>query len=110
MSSHGCLIAGGILFVLAVVELFRNWGLKEELTTATKQAAEIAKTSNSSTEQLEKHAGVDFKGQWEALAALSTALKDLDKSTRFFVLSLAFIGIAGGIVGLDAVATGIAST
>jgi hypothetical protein len=104
------LVCAVILFLLGLIEYFRTWSTKEKIAVAAGKAAGLAQETNASTEELEKHAGIDFKGQWEALAALATALKDLDRSTRLFVLSLAFLAVGGVTRGLEAIGTGLAAS
>lgn len=50
----------------------------------------------------------DFTGAWNALAALAAALKDLDRSSRLFLMSLAFLAVAAVGAGFDSVAEAIA--
>ena len=57
---------------------------------------------------LKEYAGLDLSGNWEAPAKLVTALKDLDRSTRLLLLSLAFLAVSVATVGLDAIGTGLA--
>lgn len=102
-------IAGIILFLAGVYELITGWRSNDRVRAAADSAAKVGENVNKDPETLQEHAGIDFKGQWEALAALATALKDLDRSTRLFFLSLAFMAVAGATVGLDSVGSGIAS-
>ncbi len=44
----------------------------------------------------------------EALAALATALKDLDRTSRLFVLSLAFFAVAAAAAGVGEIANAVA--
>lgn len=103
----------GLLFVAGCVDLFESWKDTKETKTAVKQGAEKAKSvaeasaDNPGSEGVKEYAGLDLKGNWEALAALATALKDLDRSSRLFTLSLAFLAVAGATVGLDSIATGL---
>lgn len=71
------------------------------------KAATVSETVNKDTGTLEEHAGIDFKGQWEALAALATALKDLDRSTRLLLLSLAFMAVGAATTGLTDLASAV---
>lgn len=40
---------------------------------------------------------------WETLARLATALKDLDRSSRLFLISLALLALAGAALGVDSI-------
>jgi hypothetical protein len=103
-------IASVILFLAGVFELFIAWRSNDRVRAAADSAAKVSENVNTDAKTLQEHAGIDFKGQWEALAALATALKDLDRSTRLFFLSLAFMAVAGATVGLDSVGSGLASS
>ena len=101
-------MAGGVItFVMGVWEWLESRATTKKLKAATDRAGDVATEQNASAENLERHAGVDFKGQWETLAALAGALKDLDGSTRLLVRSLAFFGVGGATVGLDAIGSGL---
>lgn len=100
--------AAAVLFVVATVDLVAGWNRTEATKTAVKEGADKAKDlSTSSTSDLKEYAGLDLKGNWEALAALATSLKDLDRSSRLYTLALAFLAVAGATVGLDAIGQGL---
>lgn len=114
------IVGAAILFIVGLVDLITSWAettaaktvLKEAATQAkeaSEKAAEITDSTKTDEEKkaLKEYAGLDLSGNWEALAKLATALKDLDRSTRLFVLSLAFLAVSGATVGLDAIATGL---
>jgi hypothetical protein len=103
-------IASIILFVAGLYELVIAWRSNDHVRAAADSAAKLGEDVNKDPETLQEHAAIDFKGQWEALAALATALKDLDRSTRLFFLSLAFMAAAGATVGLDSIGSGLASS
>lgn len=100
-------IAAIALFLLGLVEYVRTFAATKDVKDATANAAARAKEVNASAAALEQQSAIDLKGHWEALAALATALKDLDRSTRFFLLSLAFLAVGGTTLGLDAIGTGL---
>jgi hypothetical protein len=101
-------IASGVLFLAGLFELVVSWRTNSQVRTAADNAAKVG-AFNKDPGSLEEHAGIDFKGQWEALAALATALKDLDRSTRLLLLSLAFMAVAGATIGLANIGSGLAS-
>lgn len=107
-------VAGAtILFIAGLVDLLMSWGDTKDVKTAVKdgakQARDVAQKAEESTsnDSLQEYAGLDLSGNWKALAELATALKDLDRSSRLFMISLAFLAVAGATVGLDAIGTGL---
>jgi len=102
-------IASIVLFLAGIYELVISWKTNGRVRAAADSAASVSGSVTANTETLAEHAGIDFKGQWEALGALATALKDLDRSTRLLLLSLAFMAVAAAIVGLESVGEGLAS-
>jgi exopolyphosphatase/pppGpp-phosphohydrolase len=103
------LAAAAVLFVVGVVDLAQSWGRTEQTKEALKEGTQKLKEVSADKSTLEEYASVDVKGTWEALAKLATALKDLDRSSRLFTLSLAFLAVAGATVGLDAIGSGLAA-
>lgn len=103
----GCVSASGILFLAALIELVISWRANSRVRDATDQAAAMSEKASESKQTLEEHAGIDFKGQWEALAALASALKDLDRTTRLLLLSLAFMAIGAASLGLTDLAAAV---
>lgn len=97
-------LGAAVLFVLGVVDLALSWRTVQTAKGAVAKAAAIAESSNADAATLEAQSAVDFKGAWEALAALAAALKDLDRSSRLFVLSLAFLAVAAAASGVGAIA------
>src|SRR5207245_468193 len=95
-------------FAAGMYELVTSWKTNGQVRAAADKAATVSQTVNEDTATLEEHAGIDFKGQWEALAALATALKDLDRSTRLLLLSLAFLAIGAAGIGLADLASAVA--
>lgn len=103
-------IASALLFAAALIDLALTWKPKAAAQKAVAGAAVTSQTIVDSEAGLKEHAGVDLKGNWEALAALAVALKDLDRSTRLFTLSLAFLAVAGTTLGLTEIAEGIGAS
>lgn len=101
------LILAVILFIAACIDLITSWGAVSNTKSAATKAATNAKNSDGTQEGLQEQAGTNFKEAWEALASLASALKDLDRSSRLFVLSLAFFAVAAASVGLSDVAEAI---
>lgn len=105
------LIAAAALVVLGIVDIILKWksesATRDAIAKAAEQAEDVA--SKKTKTELEEYASVDLKGNWEALASLATAIKDLDRSSRLFVLALAFVAVAGGTAGLEAIGAGIGS-
>lgn len=102
--------AGVVTFLMGVLEWFESRSAKSKVKHAADSAGVVATEQNASPENLARHGSVDFKGQWEALAALAKALKDLDASTRLLVVSLAFLGVSGATAGLEAIGTGLGTS
>jgi Flp pilus assembly protein TadG len=103
------LSAAGILFILGLVDLTLSWRAASTARDAVANAATLAQDSTASTATLEQQSAIDFKGAWEALASLATAMKDLDRSSRLFVLSLAFLAVAATAAGLGEIAGAVAA-
>ncbi len=103
-------VAAAVLFVAGLADLVMTWSPSTKAKEAVVKATAVADTANASKESLSAHSGIDFKGNWEALAALAAALKDLDRSTRLFTLSLAFLAVAGATIGLTTIGDGLAAT
>lgn len=103
-------VAGVILFLAGIGELIVSWRTNTNVRAAANNAAKVGEDVNKTPGSLEEHAGIDFKGQWEALAALATALKDLDRSTRLLLLSLAFLAVAAASSGVAEVASAVAGS
>src|ERR1700742_324078 len=104
------IVASAILFAAGMYELVTSWRTNAQVRAAADKAATVSERVNENTATLAEQAGIDFKGQWEALAALATALKDLDRSARLLLLSLAFLAIGAASIGLTDLASAIAST
>ncbi|MGJ4844691.1 hypothetical protein [Leifsonia sp. Le1] len=105
------MIAASIVFLAAVIDLVTTWSGRQKATNAVAAGSEKVKDIAEATpgsDKAKEYAGIDFKGSWEALGSLATALKDLDRSSRLFMLSLAFLAVAGATVGLQAIGTGLA--
>lgn len=101
--------ASTVLFLAGMYEIVISWRTNGKVRAAADKATTTSQSVADDT-TLEAQSGIDFKGQWEALAALATALKDLDRSTRLLLLSLAFMAVAAATVGISDVAAAVAST
>jgi exopolyphosphatase/pppGpp-phosphohydrolase len=104
------LVLSVVAFIIGCVDLYQSWNTNKITKDAIKNAAEVSKTSTASAEELQKQSAIDFKGTWEALGKLATALKDLDRSSRLFVISLAFLAVAAAAAGAGEISNAIAST
>jgi hypothetical protein len=102
------LAAAIVLFLLAAIDVGLSWATTKAAQDAVAKAAAVAQQANENSETLQQQSAVDFKGAWEALAALAAALKDLDRSSRLFVLSLAFLAVAAVGAGMGEIADAIA--
>jgi hypothetical protein len=94
--------------VLGAIDLALSWPTTKAAQGAVAKAASIAEHTNENAATLQEQSAVDFKGAWEALASLATALKDLDRSSRLFVLSLAFLAVAAAAAGIGEIADAVA--
>ncbi|MCA2211377.1 hypothetical protein [Jidongwangia harbinensis] len=103
------LVAAALLFLLGMADTALSWHTTQTAKKAVANAAAIAKENNKSSTTLEQQSAIDYKGSWEALASLATALKDLDRSSRLFVLSLAFLAVAAVAAGTGDIATAVSS-
>ena len=97
-----------VLFAAGLIDLIQAWSTRKTTKEAVEAAATLAKSANADTDSLKAQSAPDFTGAWNALAALATALKDLDRSSRLFLLSLAFVAVAGAGAGIDGIADAIA--
>ncbi|GGQ83247.1 hypothetical protein [Couchioplanes azureus] len=102
------LLGAAILFLVGAVDLAISWRTTKTAKDAVAKAAAIAESTNENVATLREQSAVDVKGSWEALAALATAIKDLDRSSRLFVLSLAFLAVAAAAAGIGEVAEAVA--
>lgn len=98
-----------IVFLIGVVDLILSWKPKADAKAALGKAAAKAKevTAVEPEGDLTPQSAT-LKESWEALANLATALKDLDRSSRLFIVSLALLAVAGVALGLDNVGDAIA--
>lgn len=105
----GSLGAAGVLFCLGVAEMWWSRSTRLDARTTAKEAAARAKEMAAQTDAqgLQGASVTELSNLWEGLSKLATALKDLDRSSRMFVLSLAFLAIAAGANGLENVAEAI---
>jgi hypothetical protein len=103
------LSAASVLLILGLVDLAITWNTTNAAKDAVGKAAAIATVSNENADTLQAQSAVDFKGAWEALASLAAALKDLDRSSRLFMMSLAFFAVAAAAAGLGEIADAVAA-
>lgn len=101
------LFAAAILFILGAADLMTSWKTTKAAKDAVTKAAAVAESANENATTLQEQSAVDFKGAWEALAALATAMKDLDRSARLLVLSLAFLAVAAVAAGAGEIAAAV---
>lgn len=102
-----CVSLAVIVFLAALADLVQSWRPRADAKDALASAASAAKTSTRDTGGLQPHSSSNLKESWEALASLATALKDLDRSSRLFVISLALLAVAGTTLGLDSVSDAV---
>jgi hypothetical protein len=101
------IVASALLFLAGLVDIATSWTAAKATAVAIQRAATTAQQTNESAATLEAQSATDFKGAWEALASLASALKDLDRSTRLLVLALAFLAVAATASGLGELATAL---
>lgn len=94
-----CLLGGIAMFVLGLLDLKSSLEVERKLREAA-QAATTRVGTPAQPGSLEPHAGVDVAGMFDGLAKLAAALKDLDRSSRSFVLSLAFVALGALVVSV----------
>jgi hypothetical protein len=94
-----CLLCGVVMFILGVMDVRSAVAAEAKLRQAAESAAVKAATP-AQPGSLEPHSGIDLGGALEGLAKLAGALKDLDRSGRSFVLSLAFVAVAALVVSV----------
>ena len=103
------LAAAGILLMLGLADLAISWRASDAAMKAVvTEVATLTRQSRDDTGTLDTQAAIDVKGAWEALASLAAALKNLDRSSRLVVLSLAFIAVAAFAAGVGDIAEAIA--
>src|SRR4051794_38708624 len=103
------LSAAAILLLLGLVDLAVTWPATRATKDAVAKAAMVAESSNNNADTLKQQSAIDFKGAWDALASLTTALKDIDRSSRLIVLSLAFFAVAAVASGVGEIADAVSS-
>jgi len=103
--SWASVVAGVVCIIIGIVYAFIEFGTERTARTAAQRGADSAKdkVARGFGEQ------ADLAPSFEALSKLATALKDLDKSGRFFVLALGFFAVAGVSSGVGAVADAVSS-
>lgn len=103
------LVGGGLVLILALIDIVLGWRPQKNAKAAIGRAAAAANQNTAPNGGLNPQAGVNFKDSWEALAKLATALKELDRSSRLFVISLGLFAIAGATIGVETIAQAIGS-
>ncbi|MEX1100926.1 MAG: hypothetical protein WD739_11880 [Actinomycetota bacterium] len=97
-------IAGAVVcIVIGVAYAVLDVRLQLDARAAAKRGATLAKEKTESGFAEQADAGPSF----EALAKLAAALKDLDKSNRYLVLALGFLGVAALSAGANDIASAI---
>lgn len=89
------LVLAGIAFVAGGYMLIVEWRAQQQLSKAAKSASQDITTPSASlpdSSPIKAQGGIDTAVN--AIANLAKALKDLDRSTRLLVISLAFVAIA----------------
>lgn len=89
------LILAGIAFVAGGYMLIVEWRAQQQLNKAAKSASRDITTPQADLQDsspIKAQGGIDTAVN--AIANLAKALKDLDRSTRLLVISLAFVAIA----------------
>lgn len=107
MFSLICMSMAVIVFLFALMDLIHSWKPRADTKNALASAASKAKSSTAEGGGLQPQAASSFKDSWEALASLATALKDLDRSSRLFVVSLALLALAGAALGVDSISDAV---
>lgn len=98
------LIGAGILLICGVVDLVMTWSTKSKIRHVTDSVAEGASREVPDTGGLQPQSAVDITNSVDAIAKLAAALKDLDRTSRLFVLSLTFLAVAAAATGLNDIA------
>lgn len=101
-----------VLFVSGCFQVALSWRTTKTAKTETAKAAiaqatTIAEKSSASTTTARQQSVTGINDAWQALASLATALKDLDTSSRQFVLSLAFLAVAAVAAGVGKIAEAV---
>ena len=101
------LIAGIVSFLAGAVLLVYEWWIERPVRSAAKQTSEELNTPET---DLPAESPIKAQGgageAVNAIANLAKSLKDLDRSTRLLVVSLAFFAIAAAAAIGDAIGTG----
>lgn len=98
------LIGAGILLLCGVVDLVVTWSTKSRIRQVTDSVAEGASNQAPANGGLQPQSVIDITDSVDAIAKLAAALKDLDRSSRLFVLSLTFLAVAAAATGLNDIA------
>jgi hypothetical protein len=102
------LAAAAAVLLLGVTDLIISWrvALAAKNTLAV-TAARLGPERTKDDSQNSILGPADLKGALDALAAFANALKDLDRSARLLLLSLAFVTIAAASAGVGAIADAV---
>lgn len=98
------LVGAGILLICGVVDLVVTWSTKSKIRQVTDSVAEGASQVAPNTGGLQPQSVADVTDSVDAIAKLAAALKDLDRTSRLFVLSLTFLAVAAAATGLNDIA------
>ena len=103
-------LAGAVLlFVAACFDLIASWCTTRRIRDAADAAVELAGDAGSEPGNLQRQSAFDVASHWDALARVAATLKDLDRGSRLFVLSLAYLTVAGLTVGLASIGDGLSA-
>jgi hypothetical protein len=103
------LIAGSVLLIAGILLLISEWLAEREVRKVAKQAGEDLRKEPdkvAADSPIKAHGGLD--SGINAVANLAKTLKDLERSARLLVVSLAFFAIAGAAAIGGAVSSAIA--
>lgn len=98
--------AGVLLVVLATIDLILTWVAESAVRKAAKAAAQKSVTVNGNQTILAEF-GDGFGKTVDAIAKLAGALKDLDRSTRLYVLAVTFFALSGVIESIAAITAAV---
>lgn len=101
--AYGSVAAGVVCVVVGLAYAFQDLQAQSDARQAAKRGAALANTTTEGGFQQQ----ADVAPAFEALAKLAAALKDLDKSNRYFVLALGFFGVAALCAGVKEVTSAI---
>ncbi|ODU64857.1 MAG: hypothetical protein BGO97_12995 [Micrococcales bacterium 70-64] len=105
-SSWSFISAGVLLVILATIDLILTWVAEAAVRKAAKAAAQKSVTVDGDRVALAEF-GDGFGKTVDAIAKLAGALKDLDRSTRLYVLAVTFFALSGVIESIAAITAAV---